>query len=148
MTTGYVADIKKAAKENDYFRRVIFTGKKSQLVLMSLRRGEDIGTEVHDGDQTIYLIDGDGLAILDGAEKKIEKGSIVFIPAGVRHNIVNTDDEPMKLFTIYAPPQHAAGAIQPKKAKTADREDNWPEEPPPDVDSEEDAVTVAAPKKS
>lgn len=117
MTTGYVADVKKAAKANDYFRNVIFTGAKSQLVLMSLRPGEEIGAEVHDGDQVIYLIEGEGFAVLDDARKEIEKGSIVFIPAGVRHNIVNTDDEPMKLFTIYAPPQHAAGAVQPKKDK-------------------------------
>lgn len=115
MTTGYVADIKKAAKDNDYFRNVIFTGAKSQLVLMALRPGQEIGTEVHDGDQVIYLIEGDGFAVLDDARKKIEKGSIVFIPAGVRHNIVNTDGEAMKLFTIYAPPQHAAGTVQPKK---------------------------------
>lgn len=147
MTTGYVADIKKAAKDNDYFRKVIFTGVKSQLVLMSLRRGEDIGSEVHDGDQTIYLIDGEGLAVLDGVEKKIEKGSIVFIPAGVMHNIVNADDEPMKLFTIYAPPQHAAGAIEPKKGKKEAQKEDWPEEPPPDVDSE-DAVAVAGPQES
>ena len=117
MTTGYVADIKKAAKANDYFRNVIFTGAKSQLVLMSLERGEEIGTEVHDGDQVIYLIEGEGFAILDATRKEIEKGSIVFIPAGVRHNIVNTDDEPMKLFTIYAPPQHAAGVVQPRKSE-------------------------------
>jgi|SRR5579864_2189759 len=117
MTTGYVADIKKAGKENDYFRNVIFTGAKSQLVLMSLRPDEEIGTEVHDGDQVIYLIEGKGFAVLDDVVQEIEKGSIVFIPAGLRHNIVNTDDKPMKLFTIYAPPQHAAGAVQPKKDK-------------------------------
>jgi mannose-6-phosphate isomerase-like protein (cupin superfamily) len=117
MTTGYVADIKRAAKENDYFRNVIFTGAKSQLVLMSLRPDEEIGTEVHDGDQVIYLIEGEGFAVLDDVVQEIEKGSIVFIPAGLRHNIVNNDDKPMKLFTIYAPPQHAAGAVQPKKDK-------------------------------
>ena len=69
--------------------------------------------EVHDGDQVIYLIEGEGFAVVDDSKKEIEKGSIVFVPAGVRHNIVNTDDEAMKLFTIYAPPQHAAGIVQP-----------------------------------
>lgn len=117
MTKGYVADIKKAAKDNHYFRNVIFTGAKSQLVLMSLRPGEEIGLEVHDGDQVIYLIDGEGVAVLDDSRKEIDKGSIVFVPAGVRHNIINTNHEPMKLFTIYAPPQHAQGVVQPKKDK-------------------------------
>lgn len=115
MTTAYVADIKKAAKDNDYFRNVVFTATKSQLVLMCLRPGEEIGMEVHDGDQVIYLIEGEGFAVVDDSKKEIEKGSIVFVPAGVRHNIVNTDDEAMKLFTIYAPPQHAAGIVQPHK---------------------------------
>jgi len=117
MTKGYVANIKKAAKENEYFRDVIFTATKSQLVLMSLRPGEEIGMEVHDGDQIIYVVDGEGLVVLDDSEEDVEKGSIVFVPTGVRHNVVNNDDEPMKLFTIYAPPQHAAGTVQPKKDK-------------------------------
>ena len=117
MTHGYVADIKKAAKDNRNFRDVICTATKSQLVLMSLRPGEEIGLEVHDGDQIIYVVDGEGVAVLDGAKNEIEKGSIVFIPAGVRHNIVNNDDKEMKLFTIYAPPQHAAGTIEPTRDK-------------------------------
>jgi mannose-6-phosphate isomerase-like protein (cupin superfamily) len=117
MKNGYVADIKKAAKENEYFRDVIFTAGKSQLVLMSLRPGEDIGMEVHDGDQIIYLVDGEGFVVLDDSKQEVEKGSIVFVPAGVRHNIVNSDDELLKLFTIYAPPQHAAGTVQPRKEK-------------------------------
>jgi len=117
MTKGYVANIKKAAKDNDYFRDVIFTATKSQLVLMSLQPDEEIGMEVHDGDQIIYVVDGKGLAILDDSKQEVEKGSIVFVPTDVRHNVVNNDDEPMKLFTIYAPPQHAAGTVQPKKDK-------------------------------
>lgn len=117
MTKGYVADIKKAAKDNKNFRDVIFTATKSQIVLMSLRPGEEIGLEVHDGDQIIYLVDGEGVAILDGEKNEIKKGSIVFVPAGVRHNIVSSDDEPMKLFTIYAPPQHAAGTVEPARDK-------------------------------
>jgi mannose-6-phosphate isomerase-like protein (cupin superfamily) len=117
MTKGYVADIKKAAKDNKNFRDVIFTATKSQIVLMSLRRGEEIGLEVHDGDQILYLVDGEGVALLDGEKSDIEKGSIVFVPAGVRHNIVNNDEEAMKLFTIYAPPQHAAGTVEPTRDK-------------------------------
>jgi mannose-6-phosphate isomerase-like protein (cupin superfamily) len=117
MTNGYVANIKKAAKENDYFRDVIFTAAKSQLVLMSLQQDEEIGMEVHDGDQIIYLVDGEGFAVLDDSKHEIDKGSVVFVPTGVRHNVVNTGDEPMKLFTIYAPPQHAAGTVEPKKER-------------------------------
>jgi mannose-6-phosphate isomerase-like protein (cupin superfamily) len=117
MTNGYVANIKKAAKTNEYFRDVIFTATRSQLVLMSLQPGEEIGLEVHDGDQIIYVVDGEGLVVLDDSREEVEKGSIVFVPTGVRHNIVNNDDEAMKLFTIYAPPQHAAGTVQPKKDK-------------------------------
>lgn len=115
MTKGYVVNIKKAAKANEYFRDVIFTGTKSQLVLMSLRPGEEIGTEVHDGDQIIYVVDGEGFVVVDNSKLDIEKGSIVFVPTGARHNVVSNDDEPMKLFTIYAPPQHAAGTVQPTK---------------------------------
>jgi mannose-6-phosphate isomerase-like protein (cupin superfamily) len=117
MTKGYVANIKRATKENDYFRDVIFTATKSQLVVMSLQPGEAIGMEVHDGDQIIYVVEGKGLVLLDDSKQDVEKGWVVFVPAGVRHNVVNNDDEPMKLFTIYAPPQHAAGTVQPRKDK-------------------------------
>lgn len=112
MTNGFITDIKKAAKENDAYRRVLFTAGKSQLVLMSLLPGEEIGMEVHDGDQVLYIVDGEGVAVIDGARQPIEKGSLVFVPAGAHHNIVNTDHESMKLFTVYAPPQHAAGVVE------------------------------------
>jgi mannose-6-phosphate isomerase-like protein (cupin superfamily) len=115
MNNGYVANIKKAAKHNDYFRDVIFTAAKSQLVLMSLKPDEEIGMEVHDGDQVIYVVDGDGFAVLNDSKHDIEKGSIVFVPTGVRHNVVNNGDEALKLFTVYAPPQHAAGTVEPEK---------------------------------
>jgi mannose-6-phosphate isomerase-like protein (cupin superfamily) len=115
MVSGYVANIKKAAKDNDYFRDVIFTAPKSQLVLMSLQPDEEIGMEVHDGDQVIYVMDGEGFVELNGSKHDIEKGSVVFVPTGVRHNVVSCGDESMKLFTIYAPPQHPAGTVEPKK---------------------------------
>jgi mannose-6-phosphate isomerase-like protein (cupin superfamily) len=98
---------------------VIFTGPKRQLVLMSLRPGEEIGLEVHDGDQILHVVDGEGFVVLDHLRKQVEKGTIVFVPAGVRHNLVNTDDEPLKLFTIFAPAQHAAGTVEPKKEEEA-----------------------------
>jgi mannose-6-phosphate isomerase-like protein (cupin superfamily) len=117
MTQPYVADIKKAAKENEFFRKVLFTGTKSQLVLMSLLQGEEIGTEVHEVDQILYAVEGDGKVVLDGVGKEFEKGEIACVPAGVQHNVINTSDEPMKLFTIYAPPQHAAGTTHRTKAE-------------------------------
>ena len=117
MPKGYVRNIKKAAKENEFYREVVFTGMRSQLVLMSLEPGEEIGLEVHDGDQIIYVVDGEGYAVLDAARQDIEKGSIVFVPTGVAHNVVNGDDEPMKLFTVYAPPQHAPDAVERRKSE-------------------------------
>lgn len=117
MTKPYVLNIKKAAKENDFFRKVLFTGMKSQVVLMSLEPGEEIGTEVHEVDQIIYAVEGDGKVVIDGAENEFEKGVMAFVPAGAQHNVLNTDDEPMKLFTIYAPPAHAAGAIHRTKVE-------------------------------
>jgi mannose-6-phosphate isomerase-like protein (cupin superfamily) len=117
MTKAFVVNVKKAAKENDFFRKVLFTGTKSQLVLMSLEPGEEIGEEVHAVDQIIYLVDGDGKVVLDGAEEKLEKGFAVFVPAGTKHNVINTDDEPVKLFTVYAPPQHADRTINRTKVE-------------------------------
>jgi mannose-6-phosphate isomerase-like protein (cupin superfamily) len=116
MSEGYVVNVKKAAKENDFFRKVLFTAKKSQLVLMALQPHEEIGAEVHEVDQILYVVDGEGKVVLDGADQEFEKGMIVVVPAGVKHNVINTDDEPMKLFTVYAPPQHAAGTIHRTKA--------------------------------
>lgn len=111
-----VIHVKHEAKENAAFRAELFTTDRTQLTMMSLRRGEDIGEEVHDGDQLIYVVKGEGRAVLEGAEQPIEAGAIVCVPAGVRHNLKNTDDEPMKLFTIYAPPQHAPGTVHRTKA--------------------------------
>lgn len=112
MNDGYVFEIKKEAKRNDLFRKVIVTAEKSQVVLMALQPGKEIGLEVHDGDQVIYVVEGEGLAVLDDEEQKVEKGSLIFVPAGVRHNLSNSDDKPLKLFTVYAPPQHAPGTVQ------------------------------------
>ncbi len=111
MTPGYVIDIETAAEDNELFRRVLFTTEKTQLVLMSLLPQEDIGLEVHDGDQVLVIVEGKGLAVVGGAEHKVEMGNIVVVPAGVTHNVVNTGPASLKLFTLYAPPQHAVGTV-------------------------------------
>ncbi|OGW41774.1 MAG: cupin [Nitrospirae bacterium GWD2_57_9] len=121
---GYVVDIEKATKENGNFRKVLYTAKNSQLVLMSLRPGEDIGEEVHDLDQFIRIEAGTGKAMLDGVEHGIEDDYAIVIPAGARHNIINTSiDSEMKLYSIYSPPEHREGVIHKTKAEAmADNE--------------------------
>jgi mannose-6-phosphate isomerase-like protein (cupin superfamily) len=114
---GYVVDIEEVTKENKNFRKVLYTAKNSQLVLMSLRPGEEIGEEVHDLDQFIRIEKGKGKAVLDAVEHKIKDDYAIVIPAGTRHNIINTSkDEEMKLYTIYSPPEHRDGVIHKTKA--------------------------------
>jgi mannose-6-phosphate isomerase-like protein (cupin superfamily) len=113
---AFRADLKALTKDNDDFRRVVFTGEHAQLVLMALRAAEDIGEEVHAVDQILYAVSGQGESILDGRIKSFEKGDVVAVPAGTRHNIRNTGEDPLKLFTAYAPPQHTAGTIHKTKA--------------------------------
>lgn len=115
----FALDLKGITKENDDFRRVLITSRHAQLVVMAIPRDESIGEEVHTVDQILYVIDGEGKAIVDGEPAGIEKGDVVFVPAGVRHDIQNTGDEPLKLFTMYAPPQHAAGTVHHTKADAA-----------------------------
>ncbi|MFA5927659.1 MAG: cupin domain-containing protein [Patescibacteria group bacterium] len=115
---GYIANIEEETDMNDNFRKVLFTGPNSQLVVMSLKVGEDIGMEVHDKvDQFIRIEDGKGKAILDGEETGIESDWAVVIPAGTEHNIVNTGDGPLKLYTIYSPANHPEGTIHVTKAE-------------------------------
>jgi mannose-6-phosphate isomerase-like protein (cupin superfamily) len=108
-------DLKEAAKENDSYRKVLFTGAFSQLVVMSLAEGEEIGLEKHDVDQFIYVVDGEGTGMLEGSEEELEKGDAICVPAGTWHNVVNGGDEPMKLITVYSPPEHAAGLVEEEK---------------------------------
>jgi len=123
---GYTANIEKATLENENFRKVLYTAKNSQLVLMSLEPGEEIGEEVHNLDQFIRVEQGRGKAILDGAEREIEDGSAIVIPAGARHNVVNGSDGKMKLYTVYSPPEHKDAALHPTKADAeADKEDHF-----------------------
>jgi len=115
---GYVINIEKKSLENDFFREVLFTAQRVQLVVMSLAPGEEIGLETHDdGDQFIRVEAGKGKAILDGQEHVLEDGSAVVIPGGTQHNIINTSrQEPLKLYTIYSPPEHPDGTVHRNKA--------------------------------
>lgn len=122
---GYVANIEKLTEENSNFRKVLYTAKNSQLVLMSLKPNEEIGEETHTLDQFIRVEEGEGKAVLNDKAYPLEDGSAVVIPAGVKHNIINNSSEKeMKLYTIYSPPEHRDGVIHPSKeeaiADTAD----------------------------
>lgn len=111
------ANLKELAKENTNFRHVIYTGEHSQLVLMSLLPHEEIGEETHQtSDQILYIVKGEGEAVVNGETTKIEKHSLVYVPANTKHNIINTSDEDMKLYTIYAPSIHADGIVHATKA--------------------------------
>jgi len=105
---GYVGKIEEETENNSFFRKVIFTGKHEQLVVMCLKPGEDIGVEVHDTvDQFFRIEEGEGKVIMNGEEASFEEGFGIIVPAGTEHNIVNTSQtEELKLYTIYSPPNH------------------------------------------
>lgn len=105
------ANIRQLAQDNTDFRREILTNEHSQIVLMSVGPGDDIGDETHDVDQTLAFVEGEGEAILDGRKSRIEPGSLVAVPAGTRHNFVNTGSKPLKLYTIYSPPEEPPGTV-------------------------------------
>jgi mannose-6-phosphate isomerase-like protein (cupin superfamily) len=114
---GFVADIEDATEDNSDFRRVIYTGKNLQLVLMSLKPGEDIGEEIHeDRDQFFRVEKGKGEVVIDGKRTKVKSDDAVLVPAGARHNIVNTGDKPLRLYTLYGPPEHRDGTVHATKA--------------------------------
>ena len=122
---GYVANIEQLAVANEYFRQVLYTDTRVQLVVMALAVGEDIGEEVHQLDQFIRVEKGEGKSVLDGVEYPISDGSAVIIPQGVRHNIINTGASPMKLYTLYAPPNHEDGTIHKTKAEALVDEEHF-----------------------
>lgn len=114
---GFIDNIEKLSLENENFRKVLYTAKNSQLVLMSLKPGEEIGEEVHQLDQFIRCEAGEGKAVLDGVEHAISDGFSVVVPAGAKHNIINTSaDKAMKLYTVYSPPNHKDGTVHATKA--------------------------------
>ena len=114
---GYHDDIEKLTKANADFRRVLYTGKHLQLVLMALKPGEEIGAEVHpDNDQFFRVDSGSGVVTIDGNDSKISDGFAVIVPAGARHNIKNDGTEPLKLYTLYGPPDHKDKTVHKTKA--------------------------------
>ena len=123
---GYLENIEKLTRENEFFRKVLYTAKNSQLVLMALKPGEEIGEEVHHLDQFLRIEVGHGKAVLDNVEHDIEDGSAIVVPAGMKHNFINTSSsEPLKLYTIYSPPEHKDGTIHETKADAMAAEEHF-----------------------
>jgi mannose-6-phosphate isomerase-like protein (cupin superfamily) len=114
---GYVGDIEGIAGKNEDFRRVLYTAKSCQLVLMALKPREEIGMEVHKLDQFFRVEEGSGEADLDGVRTAIRAGFAVLVPAGTHHNIINTGSVPLKLYTLYAPPNHRDGVVHHTRAE-------------------------------
>ena len=114
---GFIDRIDARARRNTFFREVVATGPHSQVVVMSIAPGDDIGAEVHEHvDQILAIVEGSGEAVLDGERTAIGPGWLVQVPAGARHDIVNTGSTDLRLYTVYAPPQHAPGTIHRTKA--------------------------------
>jgi len=125
MKKGYVNNIEKDTLENSNFRKVLYTSKHSQLVVMNLKPGEDIGEEIHELDQFIRIEKGTGKAVLDGVEHNIEDDWAIIIPEGTKHNIINTGEGEMKLYTIYSPPEHKDGVIRSTKQEAEEQEEHF-----------------------
>ena len=121
---GYSINIEDKTLDNDNFREVLYTGPNSQLVVMTLEPGEEIGTETHeDHDQFIRIEEGEGEAILGGERHALEDGTALVIPAGTEHNVINTStSEKLRLYTVYAPPEHPDGTIHRTKAEADEYE--------------------------
>ncbi len=121
---GYSVDIETRTLQNDNFREVLFTGPQSQLVVMTLQPGEEIGLERHEGhDQFLRVEAGQGEAILDGERHPLADGTAVVVPAGTEHNVVNTSQtDPLRLYTIYSPAEHPDGTVHPTKQEADEYE--------------------------
>ncbi|CAN7452543.1 cupin domain-containing protein [Phenylobacterium sp. LjRoot225] len=114
---GFVEDIEELTEGNDDYRRVLYTGKHLQLVLMALQPGEQIGVEVHETHDQFFRVEkGKGEVWIDGERTKIKSDDAIIVPAGARHNVVNTGQKPLKLYTLYGPPEHRDGVVHKTKA--------------------------------
>jgi len=119
---GYFSHLEEEVKKNSNFRKVLYTGHHSQLVLMSLLPGEEIGMEVHpDNDQFFRFDQGEGKVIVDGNEYKVKDGDAVLVPAGAQHNVINTGSEPLRFYTIYSPPHHKDGIVRQTKKEAEEQ---------------------------
>lgn len=122
---GYVTNIEEKTLSNENFRQVLFTAPHSQLVLMSLKVGEEIGMEVHEVDQFFRIEKGTGKIILNGNQQDVKENDAIVVPAGTEHNLINTGSEPLKLYTIYSPAQHRDGTVHKTKQEAmADEQDH------------------------
>ena len=124
---GFNVDIVAAAKENTFFRRVLSTGPNAQVVVMAIPPGGEIGEEVHEHvDQILAFVEGEGVAIMEGQEREVGPDRLVHVPAGVRHNVVNRGALDLRLYTVYAPPQHVVGTVHKTKSEAdADEADRF-----------------------
>jgi mannose-6-phosphate isomerase-like protein (cupin superfamily) len=118
FATGFLSSIEKDTIKNSYFRKVLFTTPLTQLVLMSLKPGEEIGSETHQGDQFFRFEAGKGKIVLNGSSTEVKDGDSITIPSGTEHNIINiSTTEDLKLYSIYSPPQHKKGTVHKTKAE-------------------------------
>ena len=123
---GFVEDIEELTEDNKDFRRVLYTGKHLQLVLMALQPGEEIGEEVHeDHDQFFRVEKGKGEVWIDGERTKIKSDDAIIVPAGAKHNVINTGDKSLKLYTLYGPPDHKDGVVHKTKADAEASEEHF-----------------------
>ena len=122
---GFIQDIENITVRNDDFRRVIYTAKHCQLVLMSLKPGEDIGAEVHTLDQFFRVEEGSGEVVLDGTRTPVHAGFAMVVPAGAKHNVINTGRGKLKLYTIYSPPNHRDGVVHHTKADAESDDEHY-----------------------
>ena len=118
------------AEESADFRRVLWTGEHTQLVIMTIPPGGEIGEEVHEVDQILTFVSGTGKAIVSGSEKAVAQGDLVVVPAGKKHNFLNTGANPLILYTVYGPPEHADGAVHKTKEEADEMEEAGKDEPP------------------
>jgi len=119
---GFFSHLEEDVKQNSNFRKVLYTGHHSQLVLMSLLAGEEIGMEIHpDNDQFFRFDQGEGKVIVDGNEYEVKDGDAVLVPAGAEHNVINTGSEPLRFYTIYSPPHHKDGIVRETKKEAEEQ---------------------------
>ena len=115
---GFIDNIEEKTEQNNFFRQVLYTGKHTQLVVMSLLPGEEIGMEVHPQvDQFFRIEEGQAKVVIDGEEHEVDEGFAIIVPAGSQHNVINTGSNPLKLYTLYSPPNHPDGTIHRTRAE-------------------------------